>query len=306
MAISPPEISAAPSAAATLSRKAISASVRVSMAVPVIAPLAWILMPSRPLCSLRSRSRLRLRLRGLGIAVLGAGDAVGAEPIADVAHGVDGVLEVFAEFRTQPSNMHVNGAGAAEVVVSPHSHQELSAGEDPFGMHGEELQQRELAIGQIEAAPAEVGGECGLVDAQGAGDDDHRLPLGIPRPAAADTGRTGSRQTACRARDTPRLGAVTGAEATARAGTARLGGEVTVTGHAQPGLHLGGAGGGEEEIGDAPLRRGGRQPSLAEYDDDGSGDACGAQRLGDARGQGEIEAGVDDDDIGCEGFAVER
>ena len=175
-------------------------------------------------------------------------------------------------------------------------------------MHGEELQQRELAIGQIEAAPAEVGGERGLVDAQGAGDDDHRLTLGIPRPAvaAADTGRTGSRQAACRARDTPRLGAEARAEATARAGAARLGGEMAVTGHAQPGLHLGGAGGGEEEIGDAPLRRGGRQPTLAEHDDDGGGDACGTERLGDARGQGEIEAGVDDDDIGCEGFAIER
>src|SRR5699024_8215128 len=162
MAISPPETSAAPSAAATLSRKATSASVRVSMAVPVIAPLAWILMPSRPLCSLRSRARLRLRLRGLGFAVLGAGDAVGAER--------------------------------------------------------------------------------GLVDAQGAGDDDHRLTLGIPRPAVAvaDTGRTGSRQAACRARDTPRLGAEARAEATARAGAARLGGEMAVTGHAQPGLHLGG------------------------------------------------------------------
>src|SRR5699024_988269 len=212
---------------------------------------------------------------------------------ADVAHGVDGVLEVFAEFRTQATNMHVNGAGAAEVVVSPYGQQDLIAGEDPFGVHGEELQQRELAIGQIEAAPAEVGGERGLVDAQGAGDDDHRLALGIPRPAvaAADTGRTGSRQAACRARDTPRLGAEARAEATARAGAARLGGEMAVTGHAQPGLHLGGAGGGEEEIGDAPLRRGGRQPTLAEHDDDGGGDACGTERLGDARGEGMIEAG---------------
>src|SRR5699024_862614 len=88
-----------------------------------IASLCCVLMSSRRLCSLRSRARLLLRLRGLGFAVLVAGDAVVAEPVADVAHGVDGVLEVFAEFRTQATNMHVNGAGAAEVVVSPYGQQ---------------------------------------------------------------------------------------------------------------------------------------------------------------------------------------
>src|SRR5699024_7528028 len=151
-----------------------------------------------------------------------------AEPVADGAHGVDGDLEVFAEFRTRARHRHGNGAGVAEVAGSAYGRPELIAGADPPATHGGELQPCELAPGQIEAAPAEVGGERGLVEAQGAGDDDHRLTLGIPRPAvaAAGTGRTGSRQAACRARDTPRLGAEARAEATARAGAARLGGEM--------------------------------------------------------------------------------
>ena len=75
--------------------------------------------------------------------------------------------------------MHVNGAGAAEVVIAPHREQDVVAGEDAFGVHGEELQQGEFSVGQIEAASAEFGGEGGLVDAEVSGDDDHRLAVGV-------------------------------------------------------------------------------------------------------------------------------
>src|SRR5699024_64661 len=48
------------------------------------------------------------------------------------------------------------------------------------------------------------------------------------------------------------------------------------------------------------------QPTLAEDDDDRCGDPRPCEEFGDSRSQGEIEAGVDDDDIGIDGLAVGR
>jgi hypothetical protein len=77
---------------------------------------------------------------------------------------------------------------------------------------------------------------------------------------------------------------------------------VTVTGHAQPRFHLGGTSCGEDEVGHVPFRRGGRQSALPEDDDDGGGDPRLGEEVGDARGQRQIETGVDDDDVDRGGF----
>src|SRR5436309_3197748 len=41
------------------------------------------------------------------------------EPVADVAHGADQGLVLGAELGPEPPDVHVDGAGAAEVVVAP-------------------------------------------------------------------------------------------------------------------------------------------------------------------------------------------
>ena len=53
------------------------------------------------------------------------------ELVADVAHGADQLLVLGAELRAQPPHVHVDGAGAAEVVVAPDLLQQLGPGEDP-------------------------------------------------------------------------------------------------------------------------------------------------------------------------------
>jgi hypothetical protein len=67
--------------------------------------------------------------------------------------------------------VHVNGPGAAEVVVAPDFLQELSPGEHPAGLLGQELQQLELLERQVERAPVHPGRVGGLVDDQLAGPD---------------------------------------------------------------------------------------------------------------------------------------
>ena len=218
--------------------------------------------------------------------------------------------------------MHVNGAGAAEVVIAPHSEQDLVASEDAFGMHREELQQGELSVGEVEAASAEFGGERGLVDAQVSGDDDHRFAVGIPRPftrsawearrsKSAAPGRIGG--TATCANRSPGSGGALCTEAArpgkrtageSAAGVGRRGGGVPVTGHPQPRFHLGGAGCGEDDIGDVPFRGGRCQSAFAEDDDDRGGDLGLGEEFEDARGQGQVEAGIGDDDIDFGGFGA--
>ena len=61
---------------------------------------------------------------------------VGDEAIPDVADGPDQALVVAAELGPQTTDVDVDRAGAAEVVVAPHLLQQLLAGEDPARMLG--------------------------------------------------------------------------------------------------------------------------------------------------------------------------
>ncbi len=76
-----------------------------------------------------------------------------------------------AELGAQPPDVHVDRAGAAEVVVTPDLLQQLSAGEDPARVLGQELQQLEFLERQVEHPAAQPGRVGGLVDGQLAGPD---------------------------------------------------------------------------------------------------------------------------------------
>src|ERR1019366_9005500 len=64
----------------------------------------------------------------------------GDEAIAHVADGADQGLVLRAELGAQPAHMHVDGAGAAEVVVAPHLLEQLGPAEYPARRLGEEFQ----------------------------------------------------------------------------------------------------------------------------------------------------------------------
>ena len=76
-----------------------------------------------------------------------------------------------AELGAQPPDVHVDRAGAAEVVVAPDLLQQLSAREDPARVLGQELQQLEFLERQVEHPAAQPGRVGGLVDGQLAGPD---------------------------------------------------------------------------------------------------------------------------------------
>src|SRR3954452_4724577 len=88
---------------------------------------------------------------------------VHVEAVADVAHGTDQALEV-AELGAQPPHVHVDGAGAAEVVVAPHLREQLLPGEDPGRVRGEEAQQLELLEGEVEGTALHLRRVARLVD----------------------------------------------------------------------------------------------------------------------------------------------
>src|SRR5204862_5590000 len=73
-----------------------------------------------------------------------------AEPVADAAHRRDEVRLLLAELGAQASDVDVNGARTAVVVVAPHSAEERLAREDLAGMGGEELQQLVLHVREVE------------------------------------------------------------------------------------------------------------------------------------------------------------
>ncbi|OEI67463.1 hypothetical protein Cus16_2899 [Curtobacterium sp. ER1/6] len=93
------------------------------------------------------------------------------EAVADVPDGADERLEV-AELGAEASHVHVDRAGAAEVVVAPDLAEELLAGEHPRRVRGEEAEELELLEGQVERASAHLRRVAGLVD-----DDARRLDL---------------------------------------------------------------------------------------------------------------------------------
>ena len=76
--------------------------------------------------------------------------AVGDEAVADVADRPDQRLVLAAELGPQPPDVDVHGAGTAEVVVAPDLLEQLGPAEDPAGVLGEELQQLELLVGEVE------------------------------------------------------------------------------------------------------------------------------------------------------------
>ncbi len=86
------------------------------------------------------------------------------EPVADVADGADQRLVLGAELGAQAAHVHVDGAGAAEVVVAPDLLQQLLAAEDPARVLGEELEELELLEGQVERAAADLRGVRRVVD----------------------------------------------------------------------------------------------------------------------------------------------
>ncbi len=131
------------------------------------------------------------------------GQRRGHELVADVADGADQRLVLDAELGAQPADVDVDGAGAAEVVVAPDLLQQLVPGEDPARVLGEELEQLELLVGEVERPARELGGVGVLVDGQLAGPYDtrarRRARRGLqpadrePQPGV-DLGRTGGVQ----------------------------------------------------------------------------------------------------------------
>lgn len=65
------------------------------------------------------------------------------ETVADVAHGTDQMFVFAAQLGAQATDVHVDGTGAAVIVVSPHLLQELRAREHTAGMLHQILQQFE-------------------------------------------------------------------------------------------------------------------------------------------------------------------
>ena len=86
------------------------------------------------------------------------------EAVADVADRADVVLVLGAELGAEATHVHVDGAGAAEVVVAPHLLQQLLAAEDAAGVLGEVLEELELLVGEVERAAADARGVGRVVD----------------------------------------------------------------------------------------------------------------------------------------------
>src|SRR5262249_25856185 len=132
---------------------------------------AWAVVSSAPAIS---ASVIGSSSRGRGLVPCTPGALLGIgpfaldrhEPVADVAHGADQGLMFGAEFGSQPPDVNVNRAGAAEVGVAPDLLEQLRAGKDPARMLGEELQQLEFLEGEVEHAAAQPGRVGCLVDGQ--------------------------------------------------------------------------------------------------------------------------------------------
>src|SRR4029450_8482907 len=70
--------------------------------------------------------------------------------VAAPADGGDHRLVLGAELGAEAADVHVDGAGAAEEVVAPDLLEELGPGRDPARAGGQEPQQLELLVGEVE------------------------------------------------------------------------------------------------------------------------------------------------------------
>jgi hypothetical protein len=96
-------------------------------------------------------SRARLDAGGPVAPDAGAGFEAAAvialyrdEAVSDIADGADQGLVLGSELRPQPAHVHIDGPGAAEVVVAPDLLQQLGPGKYPAGVLGQELKQFEF------------------------------------------------------------------------------------------------------------------------------------------------------------------
>ncbi len=73
---------------------------------------------------------------------------LGGEPVPDSPNRLDEGLAFGANLAAEPSYMHVHGAGAAEVVVTPHPVQKNVSGEVLARAGGQEPEQLIFLLGQ--------------------------------------------------------------------------------------------------------------------------------------------------------------
>ena len=69
-----------------------------------------------------------------------------------------------AELGAQPANVHIDRPGATEEVVSPHLGDQLLPGEDPARVLGEELEQLEFLVRQLQRTAPQSGRVGVLLD----------------------------------------------------------------------------------------------------------------------------------------------
>src|SRR5829696_4624890 len=196
---------------------------------------------------LRTSGNPRL-LAGLA---LGAGLVRRQQLVADATDGGDHRLVLGAELGPEAADVDVHGAGAAEEVVAPDLLEELGPSRDPARPGGQEPQQLELLVGQVErpAAQADLVGDG--VDDQVA-DPDGGVGVGRHRPLGEQP---------------------------------------------DPGLDLGRAGRGEDEVGGAPVALEPGQAGLGHDDQDGQVVAAAAQAAAEGLGAGQVAGGVDHDQL---------
>src|SRR4051812_35214898 len=99
------------------------------------------------------------------------------EPVPDVADRSDERLVLDAELGTQPPDVDVDGPGAAEVVVAPDLLQQLRPGEDPPRVLGQELEELELLVREVQDPAPDPRRVRHLVDNDVAGADLRRRRL---------------------------------------------------------------------------------------------------------------------------------
>ena len=123
----------------------------------------------------------------------------GQQLVADATDGGDHRLVLGAELGPEAADVDVHGAGAAEEVVAPDLLEELGPGRDPARPGGQEPQQLELLVGQVERPPAQAdlvgdGVDDQVADPDGGVGVGHHRALGQQPQPGLDLGRPGAGQ----------------------------------------------------------------------------------------------------------------